>query len=53
MPLGIFTTKTEEVKLLIEKGYTMIAAGVDSLFFGQFLQQALEIMKGKNVIQVK
>jgi 2-keto-3-deoxy-L-rhamnonate aldolase RhmA len=45
MPLGIFTANPEEVKPLIEKGYTFIAAGIDTIFLGQSLKQALEIIK--------
>jgi 2-dehydro-3-deoxyglucarate aldolase len=45
MPVGIFTTNPEEVKSLIEKGYTLIAAGIDTIFLGRALKQALEIIK--------
>jgi 2-dehydro-3-deoxyglucarate aldolase len=45
MPLGIFTTNPEEVKALIEKGYTVIAVGIDTIFLGQSLKQALKIIK--------
>lgn len=45
MPVGIFTTNPEEVKPLIEKGYTVIAAGIDTIFLGRALTQALQIIK--------
>jgi 2-keto-3-deoxy-L-rhamnonate aldolase RhmA len=45
MPLGIFTTNPEEVKPLIEKGYTVIAVGIDTIFLGRALKQAMEIIK--------
>ena len=45
MPLGIFTTRPEEVKPLIEKGYRLIGVGVDSLYLGQALKQALETIR--------
>jgi 2-keto-3-deoxy-L-rhamnonate aldolase RhmA len=45
MPVGIFTTNPEEVKPLIEKGYTVIAVGIDTIFLGRALQQALKIIK--------
>lgn len=45
MPLGIFTTNPEEVKTLTEKGYTLIAVGIDTIYLGQSLKQALNIIK--------
>jgi len=45
MPVGIFTTNPEEVKSLIKKGYTLIAVGIDTIFLGRALTQALEIIK--------
>ncbi len=45
MPLGIFTTNPEEVKSLVKKGYTLIAVGIDTIFLGQSLKQAVKIIK--------
>jgi 2-dehydro-3-deoxyglucarate aldolase len=45
MPVGIFTMNPEDVKPLIKKGYTVIAAGIDTIFLGRALQQALKIIK--------
>ena len=45
MPLGIFTTNPEDAKPLIKKGYTLIAVGIDTIFLGQSLEQALKIIK--------
>ena len=45
MPLGIFTADPEEVKPLIQKGYTLIALGIDTMFLGQSLKQVLQTIK--------
>jgi len=45
MPLGIFTTQPDDVKSLIEKGYTLIGVGIDTLFLGQTLKQTLAYIK--------
>ncbi|UCH98657.1 MAG: 2,4-dihydroxyhept-2-ene-1,7-dioic acid aldolase [Candidatus Aminicenantes bacterium] len=45
MPLGIFTTNPEEVKTFIEQGYIVIAVGIDTMFLGKSLEQALQIIK--------
>lgn len=44
MPVGIFTSNPEEVKSLIEKGYTMIAVGIDTMIFGQKVKEMLQVI---------
>jgi 2-keto-3-deoxy-L-rhamnonate aldolase RhmA len=45
MPLGIFTTQPEAVNPLLEKGYRLIGVGIDSLYLGQALKQALNSIR--------
>ncbi|MGE5342314.1 MAG: HpcH/HpaI aldolase family protein [Candidatus Omnitrophota bacterium] len=45
MPTGIFTSDPTDVKALIDNGFTLIAAGIDTAYFNQSLNQALSIMK--------
>ena len=45
IPLGIFTTNPNDVNTFIEKGYTLIAVGIDTLFLGQILKQTLDSIK--------
>jgi 2-dehydro-3-deoxyglucarate aldolase/4-hydroxy-2-oxoheptanedioate aldolase len=45
MVLGIFTTKPEDVKPLIEKGFTLIALGIDTMLMGQYLGQLVQSVK--------
>jgi 2-dehydro-3-deoxyglucarate aldolase/4-hydroxy-2-oxoheptanedioate aldolase len=45
LAVGIFTTKAEEVKPLSEKGYTLIAVGIDTMILGQAYQEALQKAK--------
>lgn len=40
--LGIFTARPQEVKGLIESGYTLIAVGIDIMLFGQSARRVLE-----------
>ena len=43
LAVGIFTTNPEEVKSLSEKGYTLIAVGIDTMIFGQALNELLRL----------
>jgi 2-dehydro-3-deoxyglucarate aldolase/4-hydroxy-2-oxoheptanedioate aldolase len=43
LTLGIFTANPREVKVFIEKGYRLIAVGIDIMLLGQSARQVLEM----------
>jgi len=45
MPLGFFGLSTEAIQQYIERGYTLIVAGVDSLFLGQAAANMLAALR--------
>lgn len=45
LPMGIFTADPAEVKPLIEKGYSLIAVGIDAMTLGKAAKEALKISK--------
>lgn len=45
MPLGVFGISAEAVQPYIEQGYTLIVAGVDTLFLGQAASALLNTLK--------
>ncbi len=45
MTLGIFTTQPDEVETLAKKGYRLICLGVDTMFLGAALKDALKNVK--------
>lgn len=45
LTLGIFTANAREVKGFIEKGYRLIAVGIDIMLLGQSARQVLEMCK--------
>jgi 2-keto-3-deoxy-L-rhamnonate aldolase RhmA len=47
MRLGIFRVTADAVKPYIERGYTLITAGVDTLFLGQAAGNLLAQVKGQ------
>ncbi|HLP46180.1 MAG TPA: aldolase/citrate lyase family protein [Candidatus Kapabacteria bacterium] len=45
LPMGIFTADPAEVKSLLEKGYSLIAVGIDAMILGKAAKEALKISK--------
>jgi 2-keto-3-deoxy-L-rhamnonate aldolase RhmA len=45
MVLGIFTANPDDVKPLVEKGYTLIALGIDTMLMGEYLRQLVQSVK--------
>jgi 2-keto-3-deoxy-L-rhamnonate aldolase RhmA len=48
MAVGIFTSNPDDVKSFIEKGYTVIAVGIDTMVISQRIRQIVQLMKGKS-----
>lgn len=46
MPVGIFTANPEDVKSLIEKGFTVIAMGIDTMIISQTIKQIVHTIHG-------
>lgn len=44
-PLGIFTTSAEDARPYLKQGYTLVAAGVDTMMLGQTARDILEKMR--------
>lgn len=45
--LGVFTTSVEEAKPYIERGFTLITAGTDTLLLGQGGRDIVGEIKGR------
>jgi 2-keto-3-deoxy-L-rhamnonate aldolase RhmA len=45
LPVGIFCSKPEEVKPFIQKGFNLIAVGIDTMYFSQSVSNALDVIK--------
>lgn len=45
LPMGIFTANPAEVKSLLEKGYSLIAVGIDAMILGKAMRETLNICK--------
>lgn len=45
LPMGIFTADPTEVKSLLEKGYSLIAVGIDAMILGKVMKETLKICK--------
>jgi 2-dehydro-3-deoxyglucarate aldolase len=45
MVLGIFTANPDDVKSLVEKGFTLIALGIDTMLMGEYLRQLVRSVK--------
>ncbi|MCX6578708.1 MAG: aldolase/citrate lyase family protein [Candidatus Aminicenantes bacterium] len=44
LPMGIFTTDPAEVKPLMEKGYSLIAVGIDAMILGKAAKETLNFL---------
>jgi 2-dehydro-3-deoxyglucarate aldolase/4-hydroxy-2-oxoheptanedioate aldolase len=44
LPMGIFTTNPAEVNTLIEKGYSLIAVGIDAMILGKAAKETKETL---------
>jgi len=44
MALGIFTTQPRQAESFFEKGFTLVAAGIDVIYLGQIVKQARQEM---------
>lgn len=45
MVLGIFTANPDDVKPLVEKGFSLIALGIDTMLMGQYLRELVQSVK--------
>ncbi len=45
MPVGIFSSNPDDVKGFVQKGYTLICAGIDAMYLGNVLADAVKRMK--------
>ncbi len=45
MPLGIYASSAAAAKPYLEKGFTLIAAGIDALLLGQAVRQIVQALK--------
>jgi 2-keto-3-deoxy-L-rhamnonate aldolase RhmA len=44
LPMGIFTTNPAEVNTLIEKGFSLIAVGIDAMILGKAAKETKETL---------
>ena len=49
IPLGIFGTSASAVRKYVERGYTLIVAGVDTIMLGEAAQRLLDQTRGGDV----